>query len=104
MREQSLAAGIGRPGQYVTVYSGMETAPFLDPPVGRETVRRQLGLADDDVAVGTIARLFHLKGHDDLLDLAPGLCGRFPAPAVPLGRRRPAPPRLRAAHRRNGIE
>jgi glycosyltransferase involved in cell wall biosynthesis len=78
MREQSLAAGIGTPGQYVTVYSGMDTRPFLLPPVPREVVRSQLGLADGDVAVGTIARLFHLKGHDDLLDLAPRLCAEFP--------------------------
>lgn len=78
MRDQSLRAGIGRPEQYVTVYSGMETKPFLEPPVPREEVRRQLGLKEDDVAVGTIARLFHLKGHDDLLDLAPDLCNRFP--------------------------
>ena len=28
MAEQSLAAGIGRPGQYVTVYSGMPTGPY----------------------------------------------------------------------------
>jgi glycosyltransferase involved in cell wall biosynthesis len=78
MRDQSLAAGIGRPDQYVTVYSGMATAPFLAPPVAREDVRRSFGIAPDDVVVGTIARLFHLKGHDDLLDLAPDLCARFP--------------------------
>jgi glycosyltransferase involved in cell wall biosynthesis len=78
MRDQSLAAGIGRPDQYVTVYSGMETAPFLNPPVPREIVRQQLGLSDDHVGVGTIARLFQLKGHDDLLDLAPALCARWP--------------------------
>jgi glycosyltransferase involved in cell wall biosynthesis len=78
MRDQSLAAGIGKPQQYVTVYSGMETAPFLDPPVPREAVRTQLGLAPEHVAIGTIARLFHLKGHDDLLDLAPRLCARWP--------------------------
>jgi len=78
MRDQSLAANIGRPGQYVTVYSGMPTAPFLNPPVPRDQVRKQLGLADDHVAVGTIARLFDLKGHDDLLDLAPALCARWP--------------------------
>lgn len=78
MRDQSLAARIGTPDQYVTVYSGMETGPFLNPPVSREHVRRQLGLADEHVAVGTIARLFHLKGHDDLLDLAPRLCNRWP--------------------------
>ena len=77
MRDQSLAADIGRPEQYVTVYSGMETAPFLAPPVPRAEARRQLGLDDGHVAVGTIARLFYLKGHDDLLDLAPDLCARF---------------------------
>ena len=79
MREQSLAANIGVRGQYVTVYSGMETGPFLEPPRGREEVRRELGLAEGDVAVGTIARLFHLKGHDDLLEMAPALCARHPA-------------------------
>jgi glycosyltransferase involved in cell wall biosynthesis len=78
MRDQSLAAGIGTPGQYVTVYSGMETGRFVDPPVSRAETRRRLGLADHHVAVGTIARLFHLKGHDDLLEVAPGLCREFP--------------------------
>jgi glycosyltransferase involved in cell wall biosynthesis len=78
MREQSLTANIGTPEQYVTVYSGMETATLLDPPVVRAEVRRNFGIGPDDVVVGTIARLFHLKGHDDLLDLAPALCGRFP--------------------------
>jgi glycosyltransferase involved in cell wall biosynthesis len=78
MRDQSLAAGIGRAEQYVTVYSGMETQPFVHPPRSREAVRRELGLSEDDIAVGTIARLFHMKGHDDLLDLAPALCGHFP--------------------------
>jgi glycosyltransferase involved in cell wall biosynthesis len=78
MREQSLAAHIGRTEQYVTVYSGMETKPFLNPPVTREQVRRELGLHDEDVVIGTIARLFYLKGHEDLLALAPDLCRRFP--------------------------
>jgi glycosyltransferase involved in cell wall biosynthesis len=78
MRDQSLAGGVGKPSQYVTVYSGMELEPFLHPPVDRATIRRQLGLADDHIAVGTIARLFDLKGHEDLLDLAPSLCRQFP--------------------------
>ena len=78
MREQSLAAGIGRREQYVTVYSGMETRPFLEPPRERGVVRRELGIGENELAVGTIARLFHLKGHDDLLEMAPGLCARHP--------------------------
>jgi len=78
MREQSLSAGIGSREQYVTVYSGMETAAFLRPPVARDEVRRRYGIEPEDVVVGTIARLFYLKGHDDLLELAPQLCARFP--------------------------
>jgi glycosyltransferase involved in cell wall biosynthesis len=78
MRDQSLAADIGRPEQYITVYSGMDTRPFLDPPVARQEVRAQLGIRDEHVVAGTIARLFDLKGHDDLLDLAPHLCAKWP--------------------------
>jgi glycosyltransferase involved in cell wall biosynthesis len=78
MREQSLAAGIGRAEQYLTIYSGMETEPFLHPPVPREQVRSSLGIKDENIVVGTIARLFDLKGHDDLLQIAPQLCGQFP--------------------------
>ena len=78
MRDQSLAGGVGSARQYVTVYSGMNTKPFVDPPVPRTQTRQRLGIADRHVVAGTIARLFHLKGHDDLLDLAPDLCRRLP--------------------------
>lgn len=78
MRDQSLAANIGTRSQYVTVHSGMETGPFIHPPVSRDEMRRQLGLEPHHVVVGTIARLFHLKGHEDLLDLAPDACRQFP--------------------------
>src|ERR1700677_3604232 len=77
MREQSLAAGIGRAEQDATIYSGMETGPFLNPPVARDEVRRSLGLTEKQLVVGTIARLFDLKGHDDLLHITPDLCGRL---------------------------
>jgi glycosyltransferase involved in cell wall biosynthesis len=78
MRDQSLAANIGRREQYVTVYSGMETAPFLSPPVERDRTRYRLAIGHDHIVVGTIARLFELKGHEDLLAIAPALCQRFP--------------------------
>ena len=55
MRDQSLAAGIGKASQYVTVYSGMEIAPFLHPPIDRRTIRQQWGITDDQIIVGTIA-------------------------------------------------
>ena len=77
MRDMSLAAGIGVPQQYVTIYSGMATQAFLAPPVERDLVRQRLGISEDQVVVGTIARLFHLKGHEDLLEMAPELCRRY---------------------------
>jgi glycosyltransferase involved in cell wall biosynthesis len=78
MRDQSLAANIGRREQYVTVHSGMDTRPFIEPPVPRDEMRSQLGIEPQHIVVGTIARLFDLKGHEDLLDLAPDFCRRFP--------------------------
>ena len=78
MRDQSLAAGIGKRDQYATIYSGMETTQFVNPPIPRPQMRDKFGFSDRDIVIGTIARLFHLKGHDDLLDVAPELCKRFP--------------------------
>jgi glycosyltransferase involved in cell wall biosynthesis len=78
MAEQSLEAGIGRPGQYVTVYSGMPTVPYVEAAARREAVRAELGLRPEHVAVGTIARLFYLKGHEDVFAMAPRLCAKYP--------------------------
>jgi len=70
MTRDYLARGIGRPEQYATVYSGMETDAFLTPEPGesRGEVRARLGLAPSDFVIGTVARLAELKGHDDVLE------------------------------------
>jgi glycosyltransferase involved in cell wall biosynthesis len=78
MAEQALAEGVGRPEQYSTVYSGMDVDAFLNPPRQRDEVRRELGLKDDEVAFGTVARLFERKGHDDILEAAPAILGANP--------------------------
>jgi glycosyltransferase involved in cell wall biosynthesis len=78
MTEQALAAGVGRPEQYTTVYSGMDVDAFLRPARSRAEVRRELGLADDDVAFATVARLFERKGHDDILAAAPAVLAANP--------------------------
>jgi glycosyltransferase involved in cell wall biosynthesis len=69
MTREFLSRGIGRPDQFVTVRSGMETEAFLVPRPGesREDSRRALGIPPDAFVVGTIARLAQHKGHDDLL-------------------------------------
>lgn len=75
LREQYLAAGIGRPDQYSRIPSGFDLTPFLaarnDPQQ-----RARWGLAPGDFVVGKIARLFKLKGHEDLFAVAPELVGR----------------------------
>ncbi len=68
MRDQALAAGIGKREQFITIHSGMDVEPFLSPVWPRDAVRKELGIGPDDFVVGTIARLAELKGHDDLLD------------------------------------
>jgi glycosyltransferase involved in cell wall biosynthesis len=72
MRDQYLAAGIGRPEQYTRIWSGFPLEPYLNARPDPE-FRARLGFGPDDVVVGKIARLFRLKGHDDLLAVAPRL-------------------------------
>jgi glycosyltransferase involved in cell wall biosynthesis len=78
MTAQALAVGVGRPEQYSTVYSGMDVDAFLNPPRPRDEVRRELGLAEDEVAFATVARLFERKGHDDILAAAPEVLAANP--------------------------
>ncbi len=70
MTEQFRAAGIGRPEQYTTVRSGMETEPYLAPISDEERAaqREAIGLAQDDVVIGTVSRISDLKGYADLIE------------------------------------
>jgi glycosyltransferase involved in cell wall biosynthesis len=77
MKNQYLAAGIGRPEQYTKIFSGFALEPFLASKNDLE-LRRKLGIAPDDFVVGKIARLFKLKGHDDLFAVAPDLIRQNP--------------------------
>ena len=70
MTDQYVAAGVAPREKFVTVYSGMEVEPFLNPRRPREEVRRELGFQPGEIVVGKVARLFHLKGHDDLIAAA----------------------------------
>lgn len=77
MTEQYLAAGIGRAEQYTRVFSGFPLEPFVQSG-GQSTMREQLGLRPGDFVVGKIARLFELKGHDDLFNVARSIVTRAP--------------------------
>ena len=70
MTRQALAAGVGDPSQYTTVYSGMETQPYLAPSPAAETFRAVLRLPADAVLATQVSRLAELKGHDCILAAA----------------------------------
>ena len=78
MTEQYVDARIAPREKFVTIHSGMEVEPFLSPPRPREAVRAELGLKPDDVVIGKIARLFHLKGHEFVIAAAPAVVAQHP--------------------------
>ena len=77
MTKQYLAAGIGRPEQFTRIFSGFPVETFLEVK-NDPALRQRWGLVPADFVVGKIARLFKLKGHDDLLAAAPALLKRCP--------------------------
>ncbi len=70
MTELMVAAGVAPRDKFVTVYSGMDVDLFLNADAQRRRVRDELGYADRHVVVGKVARLFHLKGHEDVIQAA----------------------------------
>lgn len=70
IRERAIAARIGRPDQHSTIRSGFDTTEFIDKLIPQREARARLGLPEDRVVVGSVARLFPLKGHAEVLAAA----------------------------------
>jgi len=72
--------GVGQRGQYVRVFSGLETGAFLAGPdeARRRAVRKELGIPSDAVVIAKVARLFDLKGHEYVIEAAKRLAGEYP--------------------------
>lgn len=71
MSQEYIRAGIAPADRFTTVYSGFDVEPFLAPPRDPQQVREELGFKPDDIVVGKVGRLFHLKGHEFVLRAAP---------------------------------
>ncbi|MBN2447714.1 MAG: glycosyltransferase family 4 protein [Phycisphaerae bacterium] len=69
MIEQSVAAGICRREKMQTIYSGMEVEQFTPTRYDRAAMRAGWGVADEEIVVGTVARLFRKKGYESLLPI-----------------------------------
>lgn len=79
MRDLLVDVGITTAEKCVTIYSGMDVEPFLGADQHRSAARAELGLEPQHIVIGKIARLFHLKGHDDLITAAQTVCRQHPS-------------------------
>mgnify|MGYP001211492733 FL=1 len=77
MEEQYLKAGIGNPNIFTKIYSGFNLRPFIQNQETAE-IRNQFGIKQDHLVVAKIARLFDLKGHNSLFEIAPNLIKKIP--------------------------
>ncbi|MFH1367775.1 MAG: glycosyltransferase family 4 protein [Elusimicrobiota bacterium] len=66
--KESLSAGVGKPGQWTVIHSGVDIDPAALKPGA--SVRKQLGLPENALVAGTIARLEHVKGVKFLIEAA----------------------------------
>ena len=78
MIEQAAAARICPRDKMRTVYSGMEVEAFTPTRYDRAAIRRSWGVGEDEVVVGTIARLFRKKGYEQLLPIMATAARREP--------------------------
>lgn len=78
MTELMVAANVSPREKFTTIYSGMNVKPFLHANDWRDQTRRELGFEPEQVVVGKIARLFHLKGHADVIAAAAATCDGRP--------------------------
>jgi glycosyltransferase involved in cell wall biosynthesis len=70
MTDLMVSARVAPREKFTTIYSGMNVEPFLAANDSREATRRELGFAPEHIVIGKIARLFHLKGHEDVINAA----------------------------------
>ncbi len=70
MTDLMVEAKVAPREKFTTIYSGMDVEPFIHCAKFASEARKELGLNPQDVVVGKIARLFHLKGHEYLIAAA----------------------------------
>ncbi|MEN6387266.1 MAG: glycosyltransferase family 4 protein [Phycisphaerales bacterium] len=79
MTTKSLAVGIGRPEQFTTAYSAIEEEEYLKPITQeqRNEFRKKYNIPENAIVLVTIARLFHLKGHEFIIASARKLAEKY---------------------------
>ena len=77
MIDQCVDAKVAPREKYMVVYSGMDTAAFVNAK--RDSVlREKLGIPENAKVIATVARLFPMKGYEEMLPAAAQLVKEFP--------------------------
>jgi len=80
MTRKCLEKGVGRKSKYQTVYSGMDIerySPTMDEKTIKEK-RRELGIPEYAKVFVKVARLFELKGHEYVIEIAKDIVKKHP--------------------------
>ncbi|MBX7233416.1 MAG: glycosyltransferase family 4 protein [Caldilineales bacterium] len=82
LRQRYLRAGVGAPGQYVVIHSGMDLDAFRAAgrmgAEARQAVRASLGYGPETFLAGYVAALEWRKGHRYLVEVLRRLAGQHP--------------------------
>ena len=70
VRDEVLARGVGRPGQFDVVRLGFDLSPFTSSERHAGSMRAELGLDDTTHTVTIVARLVPIKAHDVFVTMA----------------------------------
>jgi glycosyltransferase involved in cell wall biosynthesis len=76
--EEHLAHGIGRPGQFATVPSGVPVERLRAAAPARAEARRRLALPGSSFVIGALGRLVPIKGFDLLVEALPAVAAALP--------------------------
>src|SRR5262249_37397555 len=79
---EHLARGIGRPGLYVTVPSGVPTDQLRATAPSRCEARTRLGVDRDTFVIVGLGRLLRIKGFDLLVRALPAVAEQIPSARV----------------------
>ncbi len=78
MTDQAVAARLAPRERFATIRSGMRTDLFNPRSEMRERHRQEWRVAEDEIVVGTIARLFENKGYEQIMEAMPLAVAREP--------------------------
>jgi glycosyltransferase involved in cell wall biosynthesis len=82
--QEHLAQGIGRPGQFVDIPSGVSTTALRARAPSRAAARARLGIAERDFVIVGVGRLVYVKGFALLVAALPQVLQELPDARVVL--------------------